>query len=63
MLPKWFNVNEIPFENMWPDDKMWFPYLIDKKYFEGYMLFEGHTKILDYKLELKDNALDDSNPN
>ena len=55
MLPKWFNINEIPFDNMWPDDKMWFPYLIDKKYFEGYMLFEGHTKILDYKLELKPN--------
>ncbi|EDV27385.1 uncharacterized protein TRIADDRAFT_21035, partial [Trichoplax adhaerens] len=60
MLPKWFNVNQIPFDNMWPDDKMWFPYLIEKKYFEGYILFEGHTKVLDCKLVLKHDGQDDN---
>jgi 8-oxo-dGTP pyrophosphatase MutT (NUDIX family) len=25
MNPKWFSANELPFENMWPDDPFWLP--------------------------------------
>lgn len=25
MAPKWFNITEIPFEEMWPDDQHWLP--------------------------------------
>ena len=25
MNPKWFSINEIPFQNMWPDDIFWLP--------------------------------------
>ena len=28
MKPKWFKVKEIPFNEMWPDDKFWFPKIL-----------------------------------
>ena len=29
MAPKWFSKNQIPFENMWPDDTYWLPQVIN----------------------------------
>ncbi len=40
MKPKWFHVDEIPFEEMWPDDKFWMPYLLAGKKFKGKFLFD-----------------------
>lgn len=41
MEPKWFNFNGVPFNKMWTDDKIWFPFMFAKKYFEGYFLFHS----------------------
>ncbi|XP_061175695.1 oxidized purine nucleoside triphosphate hydrolase-like [Saccostrea echinata] len=51
MSPKWFNVEDIPFETMWPDDCLWFPMLLSGTKFQGYFLFQGHDKILNYTLD------------
>uniref|UniRef100_UPI00398E9EA2 oxidized purine nucleoside triphosphate hydrolase n=1 Tax=Pristiophorus japonicus TaxID=55135 RepID=UPI00398E9EA2 len=51
MRPQWFDMDKIPFDTMWPDDIIWFPLLFQKKLFEGYFKFEGHTTILDYTLQ------------
>lgn len=51
MSPKWFNVNEIPFDSMWPDDEMWFPFVLTGKKFQGYFLFDNSEKILSHSLE------------
>eukprot|EP00794_Sanderia_malayensis_P008821 gene8821-9766_t len=52
MLPKWFDIDEIPYQNMWPDDIDWYPYILQKKKFEAYFLFEGHDTVL--KKEIKE---------
>ncbi|XP_074647327.1 oxidized purine nucleoside triphosphate hydrolase-like [Tubulanus polymorphus] len=50
MRPRWFSTERIPFDEMWPDDRYWFPYLLKGIKFKGYFKFEGHNKILDYTL-------------
>jgi 8-oxo-dGTP diphosphatase/2-hydroxy-dATP diphosphatase len=51
MRPQWFQTDQIPFPDMWPDDDFWFPMLLNNEKFEGYFKFEGHDKILDYTLK------------
>lgn len=41
MRPEWFKFNVIPFDQMWSDDKHWFPYMFDRKLFQGYFLFQS----------------------
>ncbi len=51
MMPKWFDVNEIPYDDMWSDDKYWLPLLLDNKIFRGYFLFKADEKtILNYEV-------------
>ncbi|MEK7642737.1 MAG: 8-oxo-dGTP diphosphatase [Patescibacteria group bacterium] len=40
MKPEWFNFDEIPFQQMWPDDEYWFPYLLNGKLFRGKYHFD-----------------------
>jgi 8-oxo-dGTP diphosphatase/2-hydroxy-dATP diphosphatase len=55
MKPQWFNIKEIPFEKMWPDDKRWLPLFLDNKKFRGRFLFDKSDNILKEKLiEVRD---------
>lgn len=40
MNPRWFHVDKIPFDDMWPDDIHWMPYLLVQKKFRGKFLFD-----------------------
>ncbi|KAM8845866.1 oxidized purine nucleoside triphosphate hydrolase [Spinachia spinachia] len=51
MRPEWFKLHEIPFSQMWADDNLWFPLLLQKKKFVGYFKFQGHDVILGQRLE------------
>jgi len=48
MLPKWFPADDCPFEQMWPDDKIWYPIYRHGQKFKAYFLFRGQTEILSY---------------
>ncbi|MEA2098116.1 MAG: 8-oxo-dGTP diphosphatase [Patescibacteria group bacterium] len=50
MKPKWFDVDEIPFDQMWSDDKYWLPMFLDGKSFRGKFLFDEFNEIIDYSL-------------
>ncbi|MBI2053789.1 MAG: 8-oxo-dGTP diphosphatase [Candidatus Staskawiczbacteria bacterium] len=50
MKPKWFKTDEIPFEEMWPDDKYWLPMFMDGKKFRGKFLFGKNDSILKQEL-------------
>uniref|UniRef100_A0A8C7H202 Oxidized purine nucleoside triphosphate hydrolase n=1 Tax=Oncorhynchus kisutch TaxID=8019 RepID=A0A8C7H202_ONCKI len=41
MSPQWFDSDKIPFGQMWVDDILWFPLMLQKKFF-GYFKFQGH---------------------
>ena len=50
MKPKWFHVNEIPFDSMWPDDIFWMPLFLAAKKFEGKFIFNDQYVITEHEL-------------
>ena len=50
-VPMWFEVGEIPFEEMWEDDRYWLPLVLKGRRFSGYWIFDG-DRMLDYRLDL-----------
>ncbi|NXJ89074.1 8ODP triphosphatase, partial [Corythaixoides concolor] len=51
MRPQWFQLDEVPFSQMWADDVYWFPLLLQKKLFRGYFKFQGQDTILEHTLK------------
>ena len=51
MRPKWYNLKDIPFKQMWPDDEYWFPYMLRGKLFRGNFLYRGQDLILKHNIE------------
>ena len=50
-LPLWFDIGEIPFDEMWEDDRYWLPLVLQGRQFAGYWIFEG-DRMLDYRLDV-----------
>lgn len=54
MKPKWFEIQDVPFAEMWVDDRHWFPMFLAGKRFHGKFLFEGTDKIINFELNEKE---------
>ena len=50
MAPKWFNIKEIPYREMWDDDILWLPKVLNGKIVEGNFLFDENQKMLEYEV-------------
>jgi 8-oxo-dGTP diphosphatase/2-hydroxy-dATP diphosphatase len=50
MIPQWFGIAEIPFDEMWPDDRYWFPLFFAGKKFRGSFFFDASGGILTHTL-------------
>lgn len=51
MKPQWFKHEEIPFNNMWPNDAYWLPLVLNGKKFIGDFTFENDI-IVDFELNI-----------
>lgn len=40
-IPLWYDVQQIPYDEMWADDIHWIPTMLDGRYFYGRFLFDG----------------------
>jgi len=49
-IPLWFELNQLPFQEMWEDDRLWLPQLLDDRSFRGFFLFDG-DKMLSEQIE------------
>lgn len=49
-IPLWTSLDEIPYEEMWADDRHWLPLLLNGTEFSGRFIFDGDD-MLDYRIE------------
>jgi 8-oxo-dGTP diphosphatase len=49
-IPMWFSVDEIPYDEMWEDDKIWIPMMLEGISFSGRYIFDG-SSMLDYEID------------
>ncbi len=49
--PVWFGFDEIPYDEMWEDDRFWLPLVIEGKPFKAEFWFEGE-RMLDKRVKL-----------
>ena len=41
--PLWVPIDAVPFDQMWADDRLWFPHLLSGQLFRGRFLFDDDT--------------------
>jgi 8-oxo-dGTP diphosphatase len=51
--PLWFDVGQLPFHEMWEDDKLWLPQALEGKSFRGFFVFDG-DKMVSEQLKWKE---------
>lgn len=51
MKPKWFKINEIPFDEMWSDDKFWLPKVLNGEKIEAKFIFKSGELIDSYQIK------------
>lgn len=49
MKPAWFSVNNLPFDNMWASDALWYPYFLRREYFKCDVTFDEGKNVLSSK--------------
>ena len=52
MKPQWFDINNLPWDDMWNDDPIWYPLFLDDKKFEANFLFDGQEKVIRHELKI-----------
>lgn len=50
MKPEWFDIENIPYQQMWEDDRIWIPRMLDGEKVEYDFHFGNDGKIKEYKL-------------
>ena len=50
MLPKWYNLSEVPYQDMWPDDIYWYPIMFAGKLFKAQFKFSDEKTLLSQEI-------------
>lgn len=48
MAPRWFDISEIPYDEMWADDRYWLPLVLSGKKLETQFTFDHEQNMLAY---------------
>lgn len=57
MRAQWFEIEDIPYTSMWPDDIYWLPELLQGKYFKGAFYFDENKNIEKHSLSFVEKEL------
>jgi 8-oxo-dGTP diphosphatase len=55
-VPLWTDIDDIPYDEMWEDDRMWLPYVIDGQCFSARWIFDD-DRMLDHDIRLVDTVV------
>jgi 8-oxo-dGTP diphosphatase len=44
-VPLWTPIDEIPYDNMWADDRLWLPLMLRETPFDGRFIFDGERML------------------
>lgn len=50
MAPEWFKFNELPFDDMWPDDPFWLPQVLSGKKLTATFVLDKNDAITSHEL-------------
>ena len=50
-IPLWFSTHDFPFDEMWADDRLWIPLMMQQKKFHGRYIFSG-DEMLDHNIQV-----------
>ena len=50
MAPEWYKLNELPFDEMWPDDPYWLPQVLDGKKLKATFVLDEHDAITSHEV-------------
>lgn len=50
MIPKWFDIENIPYDEMFPDDKYWLPEVLKGNKIDAYFEFDKAWNIIKHKI-------------
>lgn len=53
MRPQWFKKDNIPYDDMWQDDRYWLPLVLEGKYVKGIFTFDKDDNLLEHSVEGK----------
>lgn len=51
MRPQWFDQNNLPFKQMWPDDEIWLPLILKGEEFVADFKFNQNEEIIEYHIK------------
>lgn len=51
MKPKWFDIKEIPYKHMWPDDSYWLPIFLNNVKIKGKFWFDEKDQVIDFSIQ------------
>ena len=51
VAPRWFNVTDIPYQEMWPDDQYWLPLIVQGKSIRGTFYFDDNNNLTKYNID------------
>jgi len=52
-IPLWHPLDDIPYDEMWADDRIWVPHLLAERPFSGRFVFD-EDRLLDHEIEVED---------
>ncbi|NNF52102.1 MAG: 8-oxo-dGTP diphosphatase [Gammaproteobacteria bacterium] len=55
-VPMWTPIEQIPFDRMWQDDRLWVPMMLERTLFDGRFLFDDDA-MLGHEIETRPEAL------